>query len=358
ATNEELNAAFEELEAANEELIQSQHEIIMSEEKYRKLFTHSTDGVCIHELIYSGDAATDYRILDVNPMYESIIGLKKEDIVNRNASDVYGTGTPPYLDLYASVAETEVPVTFITYFEPMDRHFHISVFSPGKGFFVTVFKDNTDRTKVENDLRKAFEEKESLLRELQHRVKNNLAMISGLIGLEAIRAEEHSTVASLNSLRNRINALEKLYTSLYHTGDVREIQLDTYISEIAESVMNTYISGVQNIRLETELAPLKITIKHAASIGLIINELLVNALKYAFPDGREGVVIIRLIPSGNGYEIHVADNGEGLDKEFDINNSSGSGIMIIMMLVEHMGGRFLLNRGENTEFRIVMPGEE
>jgi CheY-like chemotaxis protein len=102
ATNEELTAAMEELEAANEELLQSQGEILLSEEKFRRLFMSSNDGICLHEIIYNekGDAA-DYRIIDVNPVYEDITGLKRIDVAGKSASGVYGTGAPPYLDVYS-----------------------------------------------------------------------------------------------------------------------------------------------------------------------------------------------------------------------------------------------------------------
>jgi len=478
ASNEELNAAFEELEAANEELIESQNEILKSEEKYRRLFTSNNDGICIHEVIYDDGNAADYRILDVNPVYEAVTGLKRKDVQNKKGSEIYGVGYPPYIDIYASVAETEVPAAFTTFFEPMGRHFFISVFSPGKGLFATVFKDITERKEIENrltesesryrslfennqsvmliidpsdgsivdandaavkyygwsrhelksmninqintmgpdeikremdkvrsshknifnfrhrhsdgsisyvesysgliiirekeylysiihdvsdrikaetELIKVIEEKDALLRELQHRVKNNLAMISGLIGLESIRSGDDKVTAVLKNLRNRISALERLYSSLYHTGNVAEIRLDTYISEITDSITKTYISEVQNIRIITDLEPIVVSIKQAASIGLITNELLVNALKYAFPDGMDGVITITLKTSGSGYELAITDNGAGLPEGFDIKNSTGSGVMIIDMLAEHMEGAFTALTGEFTIFRITVP---
>jgi PAS domain S-box-containing protein len=224
-----------------------------------------------------------------------------------------------------------------------------------KEYLYSIIHDISDRIKAETELRKAVEEKGALLQELQHRVKNNLAMISGLIGLESIRSGDNKVIAVLKNLRNRISALEKLYSSLYHTGNVREIRLDNYISEIADSIIKTYVSELQNLKIVTDLEPIVVSIKHAASIGLITNELLVNALKYAFPDGREGVITVTLKVSGPGYELTVTDNGIGLPPGFDLKSSTGSGIMIVDMLVEHMEGAFDFEAGEFTGFKVTVP---
>ena len=103
------------------------NEIKNSEERYHSLYSSMNEGVALHEIIYdSHQKAVDYVIMDINPAYEEITGLKKSEVVGMKASELYGTGTPPYLDLYAPVAQNGEPVEFETYFEPMDKHFHIS----------------------------------------------------------------------------------------------------------------------------------------------------------------------------------------------------------------------------------------
>lgn len=115
-----------------------------SEEKLRTLYTSMKEGVGLHEVIYDeAGQPRDYRIIDVNPAYELIIGFHREDIVGRKASDIYGIGEAPYLEVYAQVAGSGNPVTFESYYPPMDKHFRISAFSPGTGKFATVFADIT-----------------------------------------------------------------------------------------------------------------------------------------------------------------------------------------------------------------------
>lgn len=117
----------------------------ISEEKFRNIFEHSNDGICLHELVYDSNGnPCNYRIIDVNPQYEYILSLNREDVIGKLATEAYNTQEPPYFDVYKNVALTGKPTVFETYFEPMNKYFIISVFSPQKGQFATVFKDITE----------------------------------------------------------------------------------------------------------------------------------------------------------------------------------------------------------------------
>ncbi len=125
----------------------------VSEKIRDALYRSMQEGICFHEIVYDGAGeAVDYIITGVNPAYEAITGLRRQDAVGRKASDLYRTGKPPYLEIYAEVARTGKPTLFETYFAPMDKHFSISVFSPEKGEFVTVFSDITQRKKEQQEL--------------------------------------------------------------------------------------------------------------------------------------------------------------------------------------------------------------
>jgi PAS domain S-box-containing protein len=131
----------------------TEEELSENERKYRSLFSAMSEGFCLHELIYDKSGkVVDYTILDANPAYESLVGLKKEAIIGKNASEIYSTNEPPYLDRYAKIVETSEPTYFETYYPPLKKHFSISVFSPGKNRFATVFTDVTARRKGEQEI--------------------------------------------------------------------------------------------------------------------------------------------------------------------------------------------------------------
>jgi PAS domain S-box-containing protein len=127
------------------------------EEKFHQLYATMKEGVCLHEILFdkSGNPI-DYIILDVNPAYEEITGIDKEKAIGSKASKLYGVEEPPFLDYYAQVAETGESISFETYFQPIDKHFYISVFSPGERLFATIFADITERTKAEKKITELY----------------------------------------------------------------------------------------------------------------------------------------------------------------------------------------------------------
>jgi PAS domain S-box-containing protein len=166
-----------------------------SEERFRSLFESTAEGIALHEVIYdAGGRAVDYRIIDVNPSFESQTGVLANDARGRLASELYGTGDPPYLAEYARVAAGEGPSCFETYFAPMDRHFHITVTSPARGRFATVFEDITERKQTDEErghlAREAAAERERLQTVLE-------AMTEGLVISDADTSVIHMNAEAL-----------------------------------------------------------------------------------------------------------------------------------------------------------------
>lgn len=157
------NADLRASEARNREIREA---FGRSEKCLHSLCSCMSEGLCLHEVIYDESGKSlDYRILDVNPAYEYITGINKEEAIGNKASEIYGTGKPPYIDFYAEVAATGQPDSFETYFSPMEKYFRISVFSPNEGQFATVFTDITEYKQQEMELRKHRDHLEKLVAE-------------------------------------------------------------------------------------------------------------------------------------------------------------------------------------------------
>jgi PAS domain S-box-containing protein len=167
ATYEEQTAIGEELRQSNNELVTRQIALQESEQRYHSLFDTLTEGMALHEIVYDAHLIpVDYRILSVNPAFEAQTGIQRQDVEGKLASVAYGTGDAPYLKEYAEVAESGKTYSFSTFFAPMKRYFDISVHSPKKGMFATVFSDVTDRHRADMELRKKNEDLNMMNEEL------------------------------------------------------------------------------------------------------------------------------------------------------------------------------------------------
>jgi PAS domain S-box-containing protein len=172
--NEELNAAYQQLAANEEELRQNYDEmakgqklLVEGEERFRLLFENMKEGLALHELLFDEKQHPyDYRILAVNKGFEQQLEIRRESVLSRTGCEAYRTPEAPYLDVYSRVAISGKPESFETYFPPLDRHFHISVYSPKKNQFATIFQDITEEKQTAETLRKKNEELEAAFEEL------------------------------------------------------------------------------------------------------------------------------------------------------------------------------------------------
>ena len=189
---EELRASYEQIAAVEEELRNSFEELAVreqalaaSEAKFRLLFQSMNEGNALHQMIYDENGnAFDYRIIDINPSFAEILGMDRDTVIGKTSKEVYSVDEPPFMASYSRVAGTGIPERFEVYFSPMNRHFAISVYSPGKGLFATIFEDITDRVKRNEELRAAYEQ----IAAIEEELRNNFEELA--VREQALRASE------------------------------------------------------------------------------------------------------------------------------------------------------------------------
>ncbi len=226
--------------------------------------------------------------------------------------------------------------------------------------FLGVSRDITERKKAENERKKAeekikasLEEKEVLLREIHHRVKNNLQIISSLLSLQSRFIKDKEDAEMLKESQDRILSMALIYEKLYLSENLAYINCNEYITDLVNSLYLSY-STARSITVTTEVEDVRLPIDTAIPCGLIINELVSNCLKHAFPGMGKGEVRVSLRSINGSIELIVADNGVGIPEDFDFENTESLGLHLVTILVEgQLSGKITLSRKEGTEFCIT-----
>jgi PAS domain S-box-containing protein len=224
----------------------------------------------------------------------------------------------------------------------------------GRWCAVGIIRDITERKRAEAELARTLEEKGALLRELQHRVKNSLVMIVGLVDLESHRIDDPATQQVLEQLRDRIMSLSNLYDLLYRSEDVREVRLDHYLDQICRSISESYIADSGRIAMKVKLGEVRVKVKSAIPLGIAVNEIVTNSLKYAFPGDRRGEITVNLHDDPDRLIIEVWDNGTGILID-DIRASKGMGSQLIQMMIQQLKGSLSVEGGNGTRYSIEIP---
>ena len=211
--------------------------------------------------------------------------------------------------------------------------------------------------------RQAEQENETLLRELHHRVKNNLQLICSLLRLQSYRFSDPEVMAGFEDMQNRIQAMASLHERLYRSGSTRSIGMKTYIAGLVSTIEQLYHDQIkrQDLRIEVEISLMELSADLAISCGLIIHELVTNALKHAFPIESAMVlpqphrIQIQMAEVSSTIVIGVCDNGVGLPPNYEFETTGSIGLQLVFDLVDQLHGSIALNRDHGTSFEICIP---
>ncbi len=316
------------------------------------------------------------KVIAWNRAIEEMTGTMKEDIMGKGdyayVLPWYNERRPVIIDFINN--DNSEYISKYDYVYKVGKTIYAEVFVPsvynGKGAYLWVtasplldskghqygaiesVRDITGRKKSEDKIKKSLEEKETLLREIHHRVKNNMQIISSLLNLQTKYVHEDESLNILKESQNRVKSMAMIHEKLYQTSDFTHINIAEYIKKLSTDLLYSYGIRKHQIILHIDIEDIKLNIETAIPVGLIINELISNSLKYAFPN-LKGELKLSLKSKDDNYELIISDNGVGFPKELDFQNTESLGMQLVNTLTNQIDGTITLSKKNGAEFKII-----
>jgi len=325
-----------------------ENELEFLEKRYRRLFETAKDGIIILN-------AETGMIVDVNPFLIEMLGYSKDQFIKKNIWDI---GAFKNIDYSKKMFKDLQETGFVRYEDmPLETYdgdlIHVEFVSnvyvvDGEKVIQCNIRDITDRKKLETILSNNMIAKEALLQELKHRTKNSFNMITILIKFRADATESRELKNTLEELTLRVNSISTLYTLLYETDSYYNVDLKSYCNKVIESM----IKLSETIKINKNIEEIVVSAKDAATIGMIIVELLSNAIKYAFNGLPNGEINIELKKLKSKIILTIDDNGIGLEKDFDIEKIKNLGLHLVDLMIKQLNGNIKFTSEKGTKIFI------
>ena len=310
---------------------------------HKMLFRNMVNGVLVFD--------DNEKLMEVNSA-ASKIGINQDD-VNKSANEVLGR-FEELKSLYNSrKSESEV---FLG--DPVNKWIQVQItpIYDDKNIFqghLLIIQDINKRKKLEGDLKKSLEEKDLMMKEIHHRVKNNFMIIQSLLQLQSRHIDNEDVLEIFKESQNRIKSMAFVHQRLYQHDNLKKINFGDYPETLASDIFKSYVRNPDQITLDIDTEDVTLDIDTAIPLGLILNELISNSLKYAFPKGRQGILTVKSCLKGSKYSLIVSDNGIGFPKDLDYQNSDSLGLKLIYSLSDQIGADVKLDTTSGTRFEIT-----
>jgi PAS domain S-box-containing protein len=318
--------------------------------RYRMLFEQAPDGIVI--------ADADGRFAEVNGELATMLGYQRGELVGKQARDIVSPEQSPRVEgaLQALASGRERRREWQLRRQDGSRLMAdiIAVVMPDGNLLATI-RDITQRRQNEQALRDLLQDKEALFKEVQHRVKNNLQVIHSLLRLESTREKGSFASSALRDMQERVHAMALLHDMLYRTGTFASVDLGDYLRQLCTQAFRAMDSRHGAVRLELQLASVRLDMDQAMSCGLIANELLSNCFKHAFPGDRRGLVRVELLApqGGDAVTLRVSDNGVGLRDAGSAARENSLGLQLVADLAAQLDGTLETDSGSHTVFSVA-----
>ncbi len=321
------------------------------EEKFAKAFHSSPYAVALSRL-------SDGTLFEVNAGFEDISGYRAAEVVGKTTIDLGlwadendRMAVTEKLSRNTRVRDVEIQFRKKTGDAVIGLLSAETIMVDGRPSLLSSISDITERKKSEEKIRALLAEKELILVEVHHRVKNNLSAIFSLLNLQASSHGDRVAAGVLHDAANRVRSMMVLYDKLYKSEDVTEIPLNRYLPPLVHEIIDIFPAKAA-VKIETDVGEITVGAKTASTLGIIINELVTNAMKYAVGERENALLQLSATERNGAVLIEFGDDGPGLPESVTIENSTGFGMQLVGMLVHQLGGSVRIERQGGTRFMI------
>lgn len=333
----------------------SEEALIENEKKYRTLFESDPD----YTLLFNKDGI----IVDVNNATTEVTGIPKNQMIGKslNETKIHFNGETDYLNQkFSQIIEDKKIQNFKA--EVIDKNGKIRWVNIKVSlveieddvlYVMVIASDITEIKQFEIELKDSIREKEVLLKEIHHRVKNNMQIISSLMNIQTRYLDDKESINVLKESQNRVKSMSMIHEKLYRSKKFDKVYFAEYIENLVWDLFYSYSIEKGKIEPILEIDDVKLNIETSVPLGLIITELVSNCLKYAFPGSLTGTLCVSLKDLGEKYELIIKDNGIGFPETIDYKNTDSLGLQLVNSLTDQIDGEIELIIGNGTEFRIV-----
>lgn len=314
---------------------------------------------------------SNYEIEYVNPYFTELTGYSAEEVMGRNPGILKSGQTKQevYEDLWKTLEKGE---TWYGEFLNMKKNGELYWESASIGpimdengtvtHYIAIKQDITEKKKRDKELKDSLEEKEVMLKEIHHRVKNNLQVISSLLNMQVEQYEHPEAIDAINSSRNRVKAMALVHENLYQSSNIGKTSLKEYVFMLAKNIYSSYGVTFERVKFTCETGGIEFGLDTVIPLGLILNEGISNSLKHAFPGNAGGEIkimleycekndnnIIKDTHCNKCYRLTIKDNGKGLPADFDPGRSNSLGMTLLTSLAAQLDGEAVINNKVGTE---------
>jgi two-component system, sensor histidine kinase PdtaS len=339
------------------ERVRAERQIARREARFRELFEQSPSGIML--------ADAQSRIVDVNPRAVEMLGYSREELLSMGATDLIPAESlagRPLARTLAEAAESEGFVEIDSVYRCKDgslinvvvRVRRLGDLDDRVDHMIT-FNDTTARREADERIRSLLEEKDLLIREIHHRVKNDLNLVRSLASLQRGHSSHKETKDALQEMINRLAVMSRVYDGLRSGDDLRRVALDELLDTLVEGLRQTTLPA--GVTLGLDAPHLMVRQPLAVAIGIMVNELVTNSLRHGLADAAQGSVLVRATPRDGTLDVVVADSGPGFPAVFLREQTYGYGLTIVDALARQHGGSLDLDNADGARARIVVPLE-